>query len=147
MQGHDLLAAGVGKRAEKHAPDDAEHRGVRADAQAEGERDHGGEARVAAKASRAVLEVLDEGLEKARAPGVAAFLLDTLDAAEAHGGTAPRLLRAQALALPLLGLELEMEAQLVVQLTLGAIAGEEGAQEMADTGERAHRIKPGAARA
>ena len=147
VQGHHFLAARVGQGAEEHAADHAEDGGVGADAEAEGERDHGGEAGVAAQAARAVLDVLDEGFQEAHAPGVAALLLDALDAAEAHGGAAAGLVGAHPLALLLLGLQLEVEPQLLVQLALDAVAGEEGAQEMADAGKGAHGVRPAGARA
>ncbi len=40
VEGHHLLAARVGQRAQEHAAHDAEDRGVGADAEAQRERDH-----------------------------------------------------------------------------------------------------------
>ncbi len=147
VEGDHFLATRVGEGTQEHAPHHAEHGGVGADAEAEGERDHGGEAGVAPQAARRVLQVLGEGLEEPHAPRLAALLLDPVDPAEAQGRPPPRLLGGDALALPLLGLELEVEAQLVVQLALHAIAGEEGTQEVAHAGDRAHGLRPAAARA
>src|SRR5262245_52025526 len=79
---HESAGVLVGQWPERHGMDDAEHRRVRADAQAERKRDNQCEAGIFRQRSRAVSQVLPKLFNPSRAASVAALLLRLFHAAE-----------------------------------------------------------------
>jgi hypothetical protein len=98
--------------------DDAEDRGVGADAQGERHDRGGREDRVAPQAPDAVPEILEERLDDGRSRLVEARLLVLLDAAEGEERLPARLLGRQAALDQLARLHVEVEAHLFVHLFL-----------------------------
>src|SRR2546421_8549747 len=80
--GDELLRMNIGQRLQKHAIDDAEDRGVRADAQRERHNGHQGKAGIFTQHARGVAQVLEEFIEPKRAPLVASNFANHRDVSE-----------------------------------------------------------------
>jgi hypothetical protein len=124
MEGHDLSLPSVRQRAEQDGVHDTEDRGVGPDAEGEGQDHCGREAPRRAQAPEAVPDVLEDVFEEAHAPRLAAFLLDPLEAAQAHEREPPRFVGRNPAAEVFLGLHLEVEAELVIHPLLEPVAVE-----------------------
>src|SRR5262249_39810044 len=112
--------------------DDGEDRGIRADAERE-RQDRGGRvARALAERPPSVAHVLEHGLEEHRAARVAGLLLRLVDAAELDERRAPGLRGREAAAQALLGLPVEVEGELLLELALLPLRAEEHAQAARD---------------
>ena len=109
------IAVHVRQRLEQHAVDHAEHRGIRADAQAEHQDGHQREARLTPEGPRRVAHRARGPIEPQESALVAALLAHAVHAAKSRPAwRAPG--RASGLARPALGLQVEMELQLGVEL-------------------------------
>src|SRR5262245_47879297 len=115
---HQAIRLGVGQRAEQHAVNHAENRRVGADTQSQ--RDDGSqcEAWFLRQHSKAIAEVLPEIFEPSHAPRVATTLLRLLDSTESLASRVARLLRIHPRPDVLLGLSLDVIAQLLVKFAL-----------------------------
>jgi hypothetical protein len=127
IEAYDAVGVGVGQRIEQHRLDDAEHRGVGADAQREGGNGEQREERRAPQGAQPVTQVLPEvvepvaarrrallGLEQRRAGG--AHLVHVAEAGEGGGA---RRGRVHAAGHVLAHALLEVEGELVVHLGAG----------------------------
>jgi len=116
----DAVGIRVRQRAQEHAVDDAEHRRAGADAERQREDGGRGEPGPLAQDARAVPEVGPQNLDEPEPPDRAGVLLGQRDVPEAAQGGVPRLVGRQPCGDLLLGLELELGADLLVELGLGA---------------------------
>ncbi len=130
---------GVGQGLQQDALQHAEDDGVGADAERQGQHRHRGRARVPRQRPQAVAGVLHEVLEQADLPGVAALLLDPPDAAERPARRQAGLLGRHPRGQVLVDLALEMEAELVAQLAVDALALEERSEPQRQLVAPAHR--------
>src|SRR5438094_2012663 len=89
-----------------------------------------------AQGAQGVADVLQHRLKARRAARVAAQLFGVLDAAEREACTAECVLGREASADILLGLALDVKAQLVVELALDDVAAQEGAQAVAEVAQK-----------
>ncbi len=106
---------------EHNRVDDAEDRGVGADAERKGRDGHGGEPTVPAQHADGVEEILAQLIEKRAGPCIPHGFSDLLDPAKLDQGGAARLAVRHAGAAPLVGGHLDEPAQLVVQVLLDAV--------------------------
>ncbi len=114
MRGRGI--AQKGWRPQEHAVDDGEHRGVRADAEAERNNHARGEPGCGAQTAERVSRVLQDGLEQCGAAPISARFLGAVDAAECDICAAHGLGAGEAGALELVRLAIEVKAQLVVEV-------------------------------
>ena len=120
------ILAAIDQRTHQHAADDAEDRGVGADAERERDDDGGGQALRAQQRSQADAHVLDERfahVEPAAVPDAAHLVAQPRHVAELPQRAQPRLLRMFAAIDPLLDLERQVAADFVVEV---AIVGTHG---------------------
>jgi hypothetical protein len=117
-QVHNAVGFGIRERAQEHAVDDAENRRVGADADRQREDRHRGEAGMTAQRAQAVADVAREMLDGAGAELVPRSLAHLLYPAEPDHRLPPRFVRRHAGAAVLLGLLLDVEADLVVEPVL-----------------------------
>ena len=122
LEQHQSIAFHVRQRLEQHAVDDAEHRGVGPDAQAEHQDGDQREPRLAPERSRRIAHRACGPVEPQQPALVAALLAHALDAAEPRSGAAARLVGRHALVHQVLGLEVEMKLQLGVELLVELLA-------------------------
>ena len=118
MQHHQLPAVAIRQRAQEHAVHHAENGRVGADAESQGENRHAGKARVLHQHANAVADVLHQRLHRAPGAGVAAILLQRLDAAHAEHGMAARFPRVHSAAQVDLGLAIYVVLQFAVKIAL-----------------------------
>ena len=123
VEPHELRGA-ARQRTEEQRVDQREHRAVDADA----EREHGdhdeAEARLAPPHADRVPQVLRERIEERDAALLAVRLLDARDAAEIAERGPLRVRARQPASLMLVGEQIEMRAQLLVQFIVAASRGE-----------------------
>ena len=135
-----------GKRPQKERVDGAENRGVRADADREGEHGDGGEGRCAAKGAEREARVLQHAIEERESGHGARRLGDGCEVAEAAARGEARLAcgeRAARRVLALHGLEGEMEVHFLVELARVLSRARERAQLVAETvDERQACLRP-----
>ena len=117
-QDDQLVAALVGQRLEEHAVDDAEDRGVGADAERHRQDDDEREAWRLEERACPVAHVLHERLGGAHEPRVADVIFHTADVAERGDRRAARLIARHAGADVLVGLHVEVEAHFGVERAL-----------------------------
>ena len=86
--------------------------------------------------------VAGQALDGLESPGVAAVVLGRVQGAERQPRPAPRLFRAQAVGEVLLDLLLEVERDLRVEVTVGAVAPKSAAEPQDDRVEPAHSFPP-----
>ncbi len=122
VQGHETLGCFEPQRPDERRVDDAEGRGVDADAEPEGQDHDGRERGVPAQRAERVAEVLAQGVERRRDPDGAHVLPHPHDVAEREQSLAPRLLRRHALFDVVLGLALDVVADVLVELVEGTLA-------------------------
>ena len=101
----------VGQRAQQHGVDDAEDRGIGADAERQGQQDDGGVGRVLSQVAERESDVLRHHVDRAHAPRLATVVLDQGDAAEVLTGRVARRVGRHPAGDERLGLELEMVAE------------------------------------
>ena len=129
-QEQQILAARVGQRLQDDGVDDAEDGGVGANAERHRDDDGEGVAGLLAQAAQAVADVLREGFDQARQPGVADVVLDALDAAEELARGAAGGVRRRALPHVLGREHVEVELQLRIELALHRAAAEDRADAL-----------------
>ena len=122
LEQHQSIAFHVRQRLEQHAVDDAEHRGVGADAQAQHQDGDQREPRLTPERSRRIAHRACGPVEPQQPALLAALLAHALDAAEPRPGAAARLVGRHALVHQVPGLEVEMELQLGVELLVELLA-------------------------
>ena len=121
LDGHDAIGVGRARqRVEEDRPHPAEDRRVRADPERERENCRRREGRIAPPRSEAIPHVLHERRDERNAARVAAVVLVVLDAAELGAGTPTRDVRRDASRDQVLGVGLDVEAQLGVHVALHA---------------------------
>ena len=107
---------------------DGVDRGSGTDGDAEHRNDSEGEAEVPAERAKGIADVGEQFLQAANPASLAHFLLYLFHAAQGQPGLA--LGRGTAGTRACLGLALEVEAELLVELTLGAITEEQGLEPL-----------------
>jgi hypothetical protein len=122
---NDAIGRVEGQGLEQHRVEQAEHGRVRADAEREDADDDRGEERLAAQPGHAVARVARQGVEPPRAARVAMLFLDPLDAAEAAAGGRVGLVGGEAGRARIALGELEVRADLGVELVVHAPGGEQ----------------------
>ena len=130
---HEPIAVFVGERAKEHAIDRTEDSRVRADAERERQDDGGRETRTVRERAPCVARVLGnrvDDLEAAKPPYVFFRLREATEDASRH---IARFAGRHTELDIFLRLHLQMEAQLLVELLLEAIAFEESAQSADDS--------------
>jgi hypothetical protein len=135
VEHQQAVRIGVRQRAQEHGVDDAEHPGVGADPQRQG--DHGGRGQAGAPAEHAerLPQVLQEGVERDPDVRVAGALAHQQRVAEGLAGARAGLVRRQAFRGELPGPHVEVEPQLLVDL----LRQRAGAEDVADAAEQRHR--------
>ncbi len=133
-----LLRLLVVERLEHDAVDDAEDRAVGADAQRDGDDGDDRVSRRAAELPQTVPEVLHDGLEQDAAALVAHRVLELLDAARLQPREATRLGRVDARRDLLLRQELDVRAQLLVEIALDLLARDQIVPEAPKAIEQRH---------
>src|SRR5262245_11022985 len=121
---------GIWKRLQQSGVDDAEHRGVGADAQRQRERGRGGEAGSLEQHSRAIPQVLPEFFEASEPRDVTISFSSLFDSAETQQRRAPRLFLAHPSAEVLRRFHLQMELQFAIQRAFDIPAAQARAQAM-----------------
>ena len=116
LEQHQPIAVHVRQRLEQHAVDHAEHRGIRADAQAEHQDGDQREARLTPEGPRRVAHRARGPIEPQQSALVAALFAHAVHAAKSRPGVASGLVGRLALLDQALGLQVEMELQLGVEL-------------------------------
>ena len=124
----EALRRSVGQRFEQNSIHEAEDRRIGAQAERQSEHDDGAEARVLAKAARAIADVLKRGLQEAHSASIATALLCLIEPADLAQGLPPRLLRAHARVRALPDGFLQVIPQLLVQLLFHSPAPKERTQ-------------------
>ena len=124
----ELLRTPHRQRPEQHDICNAEHGGVGANAQREGNYRHCCYPEVLAEHARAVTDILNHALNEIHAPSVAALFLDLLDTAESAQGDVAGFPGAHSRRDVLLDLLLEMECHLVGKLLVQLLSSEQRAQ-------------------
>ncbi len=120
------VEAGDRQPAQQQGVGRAEDGGVGADAERQGEHRDGGEARILAQHARAEAQVSRQGLGESHAERVPAFLLGAIDAAEVQPRLPHRRRPRHAAADQVLGVRLEVEAELRIHVAFPARAPEDG---------------------
>ena len=105
----------VGKRADQHAVDDAEHGGRGPDANGERQQGGSGEVHGPAQASRGVGDVLTKGINERETAHVSALFLPLLDRAQLPPGFVSSVLRRHAGAHVVINQVLQVVLELVVE--------------------------------
>ena len=127
-EAHDAIGVGIGQRPQQHRIDDAEDRGVRADAECERQHREGRERTRASHGAEGVAHVLCELFERHPPPGVAAGLAQQQFIAKAAAGRRARLFRARAGTAMLLLAQFAMQPHFFAQVEIEAPATEQHAQ-------------------
>src|SRR5713226_3782735 len=122
----ELLRILVGKRAEQHSIDHTEYRRVCADAESEGEDSDSREARGLAQHAEAEANVLQELLEPNETPHLACLFLHARDVAEFTKRGIPRFLRRHTPRDVVLGLSLDVIANVPVEVFHHSLASSHG---------------------
>ena len=115
LEAHELVSVRIGERLDQHRIDDAEDRRRRANPQREGDESRRGEARRPPQRADDVPQVAKKVVEGHRAELIARALSRPIDRAELEERLPPRLVGRQAGATILLGLLIEMKADLFVE--------------------------------
>src|SRR5262249_38537184 len=115
---HQPLRLPVWQRTQQQRIDDAENRGVRANAQRQRQDRNRREAEILQQHSRAVAQVLPDVFNPPHTTGVTAPLLRLFHSAESLESRIPRLFRAHSQADILLNLLIQVAPQFIVQFTL-----------------------------
>ena len=120
------------RRRPEHQPiDDAEHRGVRADAECERGDDGEREARTRAQSATSVAQIAHRVLEQMHAARISRFFFHAIEAAEGEARAPRGFVDRDPRAHVLRGFALEMKSELVVELALHFCAPENRAQAIA----------------
>ena len=134
----ETIGAGVGERPQRHRVEEREDGRVRADAQAEREHCHRGEARMPAQAADRIARILQQRLEPHQPVGVTTLVLPSRQAAEIARRGVARRLEGHAARDEGVDLSLEVVAQLSVQLPFDLAASKEGSQTKSKGSRPAH---------
>ena len=126
---HELLWSANGQRLEEHRIDERVDRGDGADAKGQRQHGHARKHRALPQDSEAVAHVLQEFIDNAEMPHVAARLGRLVDAAKAGQRATSGLGFAQALAAVVRDLPLDVVAQFGVDLTIQPVASNEALPE------------------
>src|SRR5215472_4790038 len=118
LDADELFRAWIRQGYEQNSIHQAEDGGVRADAQSQRERSNKRERPVFAQHAQAETQILHEAVGEVDATRVAAFLLGALDGAKLDARPPQRFLAGHAATHQILGVRLDVEAQLRVQLAL-----------------------------
>ena len=130
------------KRGHQHGVHEREDCRVGANPQAEGQHRHRGEARVSREHPQAEADVLEESLHEGQAALVAVRFLHLLAAAEVAARREAGLLERQPAADVLLGQQLQVALQLLVELGIEGRLAEQAAQAGGEGAERGHVTLP-----
>ena len=128
-----------GKRSEQNAVYDGEHNRGRADAQRQDQRGDRCESGFSPERPHRVSRVLRKILQPARAAGIPALFFHLLGAADSEPGLAPRLRGIEAARDEIVGVPIQMKAQLFFELLLHP-------GPLKQTGPPVHRTAPSIAR-
>jgi hypothetical protein len=112
------IRVGVGQRPQQHGAEQAEDRGIRADAETERENRDARERRVPAQHARADAQVLHEMVERGESRAVPVVLPDLREAAEPDERLAPRLVRRHSGAQVVVDVHVQVALKLRVELGL-----------------------------
>ena len=118
MEPDDPIGIGVGQRTEQHAVDDAEDRRCGADAETERQDRNNGEGLGPEKQAHAVTHIAKKVFEERRPVLVPRAFLEILDATEPDKRLPSRFVRGHSGAPVLLGLLIDVKADLLVESTL-----------------------------
>jgi len=118
----------IRRRAEEHAIDDAEHRGIGTDAEAECEHHADREHRLGAKTAERVSKILKCCFDEDRAARVATCFRGAVDATKGQASAPKGLVARKAGLLVFLRFVLDVRAELLGKLALDVVAAEECSQ-------------------
>jgi hypothetical protein len=111
------------RRPQQHGVDDAEDRGVEADADRQRQDHHGAESGTPAQHAQGVADVLPQLIDPDRHPDGACVLFDPCDAAEGFERLGARIRRRHAASDVVLGLAFDVIADVVVEILQAAASG------------------------
>jgi hypothetical protein len=129
---HETVGIGVGKRRPQHAVHDGEHGRRAREADDERQHDDGGESRPPSQRSCGEHQIATEVLDRLDAAETAKRVLDAIDPSEpatCRGGSGASV---EPLLLELLGLQRQVQSDLVIEVALGGAAEENGADALQD---------------
>ena len=121
-----MLGLADRQRSQQQRVEYGENRRIRADSQGEREDGRDGESGRAPERAQAVAEILERGFDDRDAALVAVSFLHAIDAAEIAVGGGAGFLRGEAIEPVLFGERFEVEADLVLEVALGACAARQG---------------------
>ena len=124
------------QRAQQQAVDEAEERGVGADAERKRERDDGGERRALPQPAERVAQVLGDDVHHGQAAVLAVRLAEPVGPAEFQERLAPRLGRGEPAPAELVRQQLEMRRQLFVELAIQPVPRDDRSQPRPQQGEQ-----------
>jgi len=133
----ELEASGIldGQRAQQHGIDEREDGGVRADAQAQRQNDHGAKAGALSQLSGAALDVAQRRLERRDPTRIAAPLLHLFDAPHRAARLAFGFLARHSALDEFRDLPVVMKLELVGQLALHRVAPDDRGEPVLDVGQ------------
>lgn len=143
IQPVEFAKTGVRQRLQQNAVDDAEHRGVGADAQPECDDGEQRETGIGDELARREPEILQQPLEPAPPPRIPRLLPQDARVAESAMGRRARLVAGQTVRREVGLALLEVEAHLLRHLGLHAIATEQETETAGEATEQIHGVGSG----
>ena len=135
----EAVGLGIGKWLQDPCVHEAEDRGVRADAEGEGQQGDGAEGRVPAQQARPESQVPPQDIQPRHTAAVAVALLRRLDAAEPGEGLPASVFGREAGAPAIVGVHLQVALDLLGQLPLPPLLLEEIGQSQHEDAQPPHR--------
>ena len=146
LQLHEAVWVAYRQGTKQQVVDQAEERGVGADAERERERDDGREDRSLPEHSDGVPRVLHERIDQREPPRVAMPFAERCRQAEFEESVAPRVRFGQPAPTGLIGQQLEVRGQFIVELPIEPVPADERSQARPEQAEEGgHDSAPGSA--
>jgi hypothetical protein len=135
---HQFLRVSDWEHAEDDSVDEGEDGGVGADTESESEDGNGGVYGRIAKRAQGVTDVLEKGFEEGDAASVATLFFGAFEAAEFAARAAEGFVAGDAVAVEIVSVGFQMEAEFGVHVVLRAGAMEIGVEPGTESGEESH---------
>ena len=139
----ELLAIAEGQRPQEHAVDDAEDRGVGADAERHGEDHDESEPRIARHVAQAVTDILHECFPEPRQPRIAHVVFHAVDLTEVSERRGACFRRAHATADVVFREHVDVKRQFAIELAFVAFAPEQRCKAGFDSFQHGVPVEPG----